>query len=313
MTRRLATALLTVGMALSAPAMAQNTANIRVGISPIEVSSEPFYAADMGYFAKNGLTADIQLQSNATVTIEGLLSGSLDVGAVGINNLEQAYAKGIPLVAIAPASIYDAARVRVISMLVRNGAAIDSAKDFEGKTIGTFPLQSMGTLAMNMWIDSNGGDSTKVKYIEVPFPATAATLQQGKIDGAVGIEPFATQAKPFARTIGPDPFSAIGKIWQVNVFVATKAWAVAHPDLVRRFAAAIRDTADWANRNPDKAIDIYVKNTKADPAVLKSISRPIFGDVLRASMLQPTIDLMVRYKQIPAAFKPEDIMYQQPK
>jgi NitT/TauT family transport system substrate-binding protein len=313
MNRLLAAALIAAVLTLPAPAIAQNTATLHIGISPIEVSSEPFYAADMGFFAKNGITADIQMQSNATVTIEALLSGSLDIGAVGINNLEQAYAKGLPLVAIAPASIYDDSKIRIISMLIRNGAAIDSAKDFEGKTIGTFPLQSMGTLAMNIWIDKNGGDSTKVKYIEVPFPATAAALQQGKIDGAVGIEPFATAAKPFARTLGPDPFSAIGKTWQVNVFVTTKAWAAAHPDLVRRYAAAIRDTGDWANKNPDKAIDIYVKNTKADPATLKAISRPIFGDVLRAAMIQPTIDLMARYKQIPAPFKPEEIMYQPPK
>jgi NitT/TauT family transport system substrate-binding protein len=293
--------------------MAQSSPTLRIGISTIEVSAEPFYAADMGFFAKNGLTPDIQVQPNAAVTINALVSGDIDVGAVGINNLEQAHAKGLAIVAIAPASGYDAAKSKIVTMLVRNGAAIESAKDFEGKTVGTFPLRSMGELAMDLWIDKNGGDSSKVKYIEIPFPATAATLQEGRIDGAIGLEPFTTQAKPFAHQIGPDPFAAIGNVWAVNVFVATKAWAQAHPDLVRRFAATIRDTADWANKNPDKAVAIFAKNTKADIATINSSARPVFLDALSAPLIQPTIDLRVRYKQIDAPFKPEELIYQAPK
>jgi NitT/TauT family transport system substrate-binding protein len=247
---------------------AQTSPTVRIGISTIEVSAEPFYAADMGFFTKNGLTPDIQIQPNAAVTINALVSGDIDVGAVGINNLE---------------------------------------------TVGTFPLRSMGELAMDLWIDKNGDDSSKVKYIEIPFPATAATLQEGRIDGAIGLEPFTMQAKPFAHQIGPDPFAAIGNIWAVNVFVATKAWATAHPDLVRRFAATIHDTADWANKNPDKAVAIFSKNTKADVATIKASARPVFLDTLSAPLIQPTIDLMLRYKQIDAPFKPDEIIYQAPK
>jgi len=56
---------------------------------------------------------------------------------------------------------------------------------------------------------------------------------------------------------------------------ATTAWADAHPDLVRRFAAAMRETALWANRNPAQSLPILVKYIKLDPQVARQVVRRV--------------------------------------
>jgi NitT/TauT family transport system substrate-binding protein len=214
---------------------------------------------------------------------------------------------------IAPTGIFDIKQGRVGYIMLRNDIPFKTAKDLEGKTIASIPLRNVGELAMDLWIDTNGGDSSKVKYVEVPFPATGPALQQGRIDGAILIEPFASQDKPFARAVGPDPMASVASFWLGGTFVTTKAWAAAHPDQVRRFAAAVAEAGQWANKNPDKSALILQKYSNVPLEMIKASSRTIFTDQLKPAMIQPTIDLLVRYKQIDASFKAEDMIYQPPK
>jgi len=303
-----------IAFGVAAPAVqAQSTTPVRIASSPIDSGAQALYATDMGFFTKAGLTTTDEIIPNGNVAVESLLSGSIDISYLGITNLEIAFAKGLPLVAIAPAGYLDSTKTRVGYLIIRNGVDVKTPKDLEGKTIASFPLKSVGELATNYWIDKNGGDSTKVKYLEVPFASTASALQAGRVDGAILIDPFATAAKSTGYVFGPDPFAAVAPLWLGGAFVTTKAWAAAHPDQVRRFIAAIRETADWANKNQDKSAVILSKYNKMDVAVINASPRVLYDSTLKAAMIQPTIDLVARYKMIDAPFKAEQIMYQAPK
>jgi NitT/TauT family transport system substrate-binding protein len=307
-----AAALLAVGF-VPGSVRAQDTTPVRIGITPIDPASTGFYAADLGLYAKDGLNASVQMMGNSGAVLEALVGGSLDIGYVGITTGETAFKKGLPIVMIAPTGIFDIKQGRVGYIMLRNDIPFKTAKDLEGKTIASIPLRNVGELAMDLWIDTNGGDSSKVKYVEVPFPATGPALQQGRIDGAILIEPFASQDKPFARAVGPDPMASVASFWLGGTFVTTKAWAAAHPDQVRRFAAAVAEAGQWANKNPDKSALILQKYSNVPLEMIKASSRTIFTDQLKPAMIQPTIDLLVRYKQIDASFKAEDMIYQPPK
>jgi NitT/TauT family transport system substrate-binding protein len=303
-----------IALGLAAPvARAQDSAPVRVASSPIDAGAEALYAADMGFFTKAGLNVTTQIIPNGNVAIESLLSGAIDVAYVGITNLEIAYKKGLPLVAIAPAGYLDSSKTRVGYLIIRNGVDVKTPKDLEGKTIASFPLKSVGELATNYWIDRNGGDSSKIKYLEVPFAATVGALQQGRVDGAILIDPFATASKSVGYVFGPDPFAAVAPVWLGGAFVTTKAWAAAHPDQVRRFVASIRETADWANKDQGKSALILSKYNQMDVAVINASPRVLYYDSLKPAMIQPTIDLVARYKMIDAPFKAEEIIYQAPR
>jgi NitT/TauT family transport system substrate-binding protein len=47
-------------------------------------------------------------------------------------------------------------------------------------------------------IDANGGDSSTLSYVEIPFPAQPAALAAGRVDGVFEVEPsFGAAAKTF--------------------------------------------------------------------------------------------------------------------
>jgi ABC-type nitrate/sulfonate/bicarbonate transport system substrate-binding protein len=67
--------------------------------------------------------------------------------------------------------------------------------------------------------------------------------------------------------------------------------------LVNRFAAAMRETAIWANQNRNHAASaqILVKYAKIDPSLVASMIRAQYGVHLTTAILQPEIDVTARY------------------
>ena len=312
---KLITALLAVVLMLgtTAFARAQDLPAVRVAVLPNDGAGEPYYAVDMGFFTKAGLNVTVQTLSNPNGVIEGLVSNSVDIAFVPTTAFEGAFKKGLPLIAVAPAGIFDSTKGRVAFIMIRNGVTVNGPKDLEGKIIGTPVLLGVTQLATSLWMDKNGADSTRVKYVEVPFAASAAAMQQGRVDGVLMLEPFATAAKSVAHLVGPDPYTAIGSGWLGGVFISTNAYASSHPDVIRRFAAAMRETSDCANKNPAKSAVILSKYTSVDLATINASTRVRFQSALTPAMLQPTIDLMVRYKLIDGPVRAEDMIYQPPK
>jgi ABC-type amino acid transport substrate-binding protein len=49
-------------------------------------------------------------------------------------------------------------------------------------------------IAARVRIDANGGDSSTVKFVELPFSAVLAALEAGRIDAGVTAKPFLGQA-----------------------------------------------------------------------------------------------------------------------
>ena len=108
---------------------------IRVGLIPTDFAGEPWYAKDMGFFAKHGLDAEISEMSNGSVIASAVAGGSLDVGFSNIPSIAIAHGKGLPFIYLAGANLYDAAGPTIGQLVVPRASPIKIAKDFEGKTI----------------------------------------------------------------------------------------------------------------------------------------------------------------------------------
>jgi len=111
------------------------------------------------------------------------------------------------------------------------------------------PLRGIGELMASAWIDKNGGDSTTVHFIELPFQQSEAALAQGRADAATGSSrssPSRERRRAFLRT----PTRSSVRTTHHRIFRRFGVGASAS-DVVSRFAAAIRETALWANKNTD--------------------------------------------------------------
>jgi ABC-type nitrate/sulfonate/bicarbonate transport system substrate-binding protein len=300
----LALALVLVGT----PATSQTGETITVAFPTVDPGSEPLYAAEMGFFQKAGLNVTLEPLANGGAIASGVASGSIDIGLSNVIAIETAHQKGIPFVVVAPGSDNIASLPSNVLIVAKN-SPLQKASDLNGKIIATTPLHGIGDLLISAWIDKNGGDSSTVKFIEIPFPQAEAVVTQGRADASLSVEPFITQAKADTRIFG-NVFAVLDDGYLITAFFANASWAQAHPALIARFAAAVRQTADWANKNQAKSAEILAKYAKVDPDVVKQTIRSHYATTLTAKQLQATIDTAAHYKYLDGAFPASDIIFQ---
>ena len=297
-TRARALTLAVSGAALAAlrtPAGAQTNPTLRLGVLPVESAAEAHYARDLGYFAQGGLDVTIQAMPNTPDIVAAVVGGALDIGYTTIDSVASIHSHGIPVVVIAPATDYiDPMTLKTAGILVRPDSAIHSAKDLAGKTIALPALHSLGTTAASVWIDKSGGDSSAVKYVEIPFPAEPAALESGRVDAIFEVEPFFGAAGQHNRVL-MEGYTAIAKHFLLNLWVAKADWAKAHGDLVSRFAAVIHRTAVWANAHQSDSGAILAKYTKIPEKAIATMVRSHYAEELRADLMQPGIDASAKY------------------
>lgn len=308
MKRRTALAALAAAAAAPTRIFAQAAPEVRVLVVNVEAAGQAFYAKDLGIFDKDGLNVSISSAATGGAIIAAVTAGAADIGYANAVSAAVAFKNGAPITFIAPAIVDD--HTKAYSWLVvAKDSPIKTARDLDGKTIGITGLRSLGEFAVRAWIDKNGGDSSKSKYLELPFPAILAALEQNRIDAGFDIEPFYSDAKDATRSIGL-PYEGINGTFVASVWFASQAWAKAHPQLVRSFASAVREAGAWSNGTTiDKTVPIIAKYTKIDSAIVAKMGKSVFAPVLTPALVQPTIDLAAKYKAIEAPFSAQDVIF----
>jgi NitT/TauT family transport system substrate-binding protein len=306
---RCAIAFVAIGALASAtlpPAGAQTLPTLHIATGGKETDAEVFYAADLGFFTKAGINADISVMQNGAAIGSAVASGALQVGSSSTLIIANAVAKGLPFVFIAPGGQYNDA-TPALALVVPAGSPIQTAKELSGKTIGVLALRGIDQSSAMKWIDDNGGDSAAVKFVEIPPPEMTNALARGTVDAAQLAEPFLSGAAKTVRVIGKS-YGAVAKSWMVAGWFATSDWVAQNPDLVRRFDEAMRMSADWANANPVKAAAILSKYSKANLDRIHTV----YGRTLDAALIAPVIDVGMKYKTLAKPVTPADLIAKLP-
>jgi NitT/TauT family transport system substrate-binding protein len=298
--RARATGLLLGGAALPALASragAQALTPLRVITLPIEAGAEAYFATQLGYFAKAGLDVEIVPASNGGASAAAVAGNGVEIGYADMVSIATARAKGVPFVVVAPAALHVSA-APTTELLVAANSPIKTARDLEGKVVAGSGLGTISGYSPRAWIDQNGGDSTKVKFVELAFPAMQAALDAGRVDAVMIAEPFLSAAKKVDRVIG-SPYDAVSKAFLVSAYFTMEPWAKDHADVLNRFVGAIYDTAAWANKNRAKSADYLIQYSKIDPAAVGAMTRVQFGEHLTPAMLQPVVNVAAKYGDFP--------------
>jgi NitT/TauT family transport system substrate-binding protein len=123
------------------------------------------------------------------------------------------------------------------------------------------------------------GDSSTIKFVEIPFPAMSAAIAAGRVDSAWITEPFLTLAKQQNHVLHYG-MNAISPQFLIGEWFTTRQWADGHTDALRRFRAVMSEVAGWANADHPKSAELLAKYTGLDPVLIASITRAQYGDRL---------------------------------
>src|SRR4051794_11031305 len=95
MKRGAALALIAVAGAAPRVANAQAEELIRVGNGPFEANGAAYYAAEMGFFKRNGLNVEVTVSGSGSATLAAVIGGSLHVGGGNPLPVAQARQRGL--------------------------------------------------------------------------------------------------------------------------------------------------------------------------------------------------------------------------
>ena len=296
MRRSTFTALLGGAAALPTVARAQSLVPLRIATPGGDTYAEPFYALDEGFLARAGFEGQLTLLNNAGAVTAAVAGGSVDVGIGDMIGIANAVNHGIPLQVFAGAGLYRTDSATTF-LCVDANSPIRQAKDLEGKTVTVVTLVGLGTSSTKAWLTQNGADLSKIKFIELPQSEMPPALQRDLVQAAVLVEPFYTSVKSSIRVLGK-PYDAVAKEFLICQWIATTDWLAKNAAGARKLVGAIYETARWANTHHDESLPIIAKYNKIDPERIRGIVRAAYATRVGPDLIQPVIDVGVRYKTI---------------
>jgi NitT/TauT family transport system substrate-binding protein len=289
-------------------AEAQSVTDLKAAGVPEESATPVLWAQQSGLFRRNGLAVELDPQRSGTAIAAGVAGGGYQIGKSSIIPLITAFAKGIPFVLVAPGGLYRASKPH-IAMIVAKDSPITTAAGMNGKTLGVSALDDLYTLGIKTWIDKNGGDSTTLKIVELPLPAITDAIVTGRIDAGGSATPAlsASLASGKVRVLA-HMFDAIAPEFMYTAWFSTKSYVASEPTLVRAFSQAERQAAAYVNEHPAQTVGDLSKFTGIGADIIAKMTRAQMGTTLDPKLIQPVVDVCVRYKVIPAPINAADMI-----
>lgn len=218
---------------------------------------------DKGFFKARGLELSYVPGAGGGDAIRNILSGQADVAFTDPSSFFAALDKGEKLRAI-----YDIYPQNVFNVVSLKSQNITKPSDLKGKKIGVYGLASGTRLNLQLMLSQAGLTEADVTIV-VTGLLNFAPLMQGQVD--------ATAATDTGLLVGK--LKGLGEVNvmevknSVNVssdfFVVREETYQQKKELLKKFLAAYRDSAQWMIDNPQEAANLAVKRAidGSNPAI----------------------------------------------
>jgi NitT/TauT family transport system substrate-binding protein len=254
------------------------------------------FGMQKGFFARHGLKLSLQSSQGGAATLPALVSNKIQVAGSNVVSLLVAASKKLPIEAIAPGTSANARGSRDFgALMVAKGSPIRSVRDLAGKTIAINTLHNIAEVVVKASLQKAGVDPKGVKLAEVDFPDMAPALDKHQVDAAFLIEPFVTIARQAGDRIVDYSYVTTESGMQVGAYAVTRQFASRNADVVRRYRAAVGDTARYLDAHPDEFRSFLSQQAKTPAKLARTMVLPHFTTALNQASLQRTAGLVQRF------------------
>lgn len=269
---------------------------------PTDGTKALLYARKTNLFAKHGLSVDVGSMSTGAAIYAAVLGGAAEFGSGNLFSVFSAFARGVPLRIVAPATMYVSANSDTF-LIVRKDDPIHSARDLNGKTVGVGSVRDSDDFATRGWVSLNGGDGQSLHAVELPPAQLAAALDAGRVDASVVRPPFLTvaMASQKYRQLGK-PFDSIGQRFLLSCWVATTDYIGKNAALVGGFSATLNEAARYVNAHQAETVDLVAAFTGQDPALIARGVRSTMAESITLADVQRPLDFALRNGLIEKTF-----------
>jgi NitT/TauT family transport system substrate-binding protein len=310
MIRRVLAVLAVALSCTMAPAGGEPSApvTVRIASSPNDDVTPILYAMHAGLFAKAGLDVVFQKANSGSAVAAAVACGAIDIGKSSMIPLINAHVRGIAFVLVAPSSLHRSTSPDAGIVVAANGP-VRRAQDLDGQVVSVAGLNDLTWLGTHAWVDKNGGDSSTIRFIEIPGSSVLSALEQGRIAAGTLSEPYITQdVRTGKARLLVDMLNGIAPRLLEAAWFTTVDYAAKNRDAVARFTSVVQQASAYCNRHPSETIGLVAAFTGIDPQTFKEIHRTYFATALLPGDIQPLIDAAAKYKLIPQAFDARELL-----
>jgi len=282
---------------LFAQGSAEAQHRIKIGCTATSDCASAMIAVDEGIFRRHGIEAEmIRIGINSNIPA-ALLSNSIQIGGPTSSVFLQAADGGLPIVAVAGASVMSPETNPNVSVFVRNGLTLTKPQDFVGKKVGAPGLGAYLHVLFVKWLMEGGVDPSKVNFVEVSFPTMLDVVRSQAVDAVLTSEPIVSRMLAAnVGTVGARYVAALNRTDPIIFYAASRAWATQNPQAVASFRAAIAEAAKIVNSDDDKATQAIAKFTGQQIELVRSVRRSVAQPDLKAGDLLWWIEVMKQQK-----------------
>lgn len=216
-----------------------------------------YAAIEKGWYKDAGLKVKI-VEPAAGGVEQVVAAGNADFGISVQESVIPARAEGVPVVSIGTIIQHNDS-----SLMMLSSEGVKRPKDLAGKTYGGFG-GALETALIKQLVSCDGGDASKVKFVEVGNVDYLVGMEQDRFDFAWVFESWDVIR---ARDVEKTPVSTLLFIdylkcipdWYTPLFITSEKMAKEHPETVRKFMEATAKGYDYAISNPGEAGQALLK------------------------------------------------------
>ncbi|MFE6194186.1 ABC transporter substrate-binding protein [Streptomyces sp. NPDC057838] len=251
------------------------TTSVKVGIVPV-LDVAPIYLGEKkGFYADRGIELELSPAQGGAAIVPGVVSGQFQFGFSNTTSLLVARSKNVPVKAVvngAASTGEDGADFAAIT--VRKGSPLTSAKQLEGKKAAVNTLNNICDTSIKESVRKDGGDPSRVEFVEMPFDQMPAALDGGQVDAACTPEPALATVKAAGGKEIASNFHDVSPDLTVAMYFTSQQYAAKNPGVVKRFREATVASLKYADSHPEEVRQILTTYTKIPTTLLEQLTLP---------------------------------------
>lgn len=271
----------------SASGAASGDTAITLSITLAAPTSAPVYLAQsLGYFKQEGLNVNVSIIPNS---YQSLAAAQIQFGLIGVSQVMQAAAQGVPLQQIcltqtSPSYVLAVSQKTLSAKGITTSMSLkETLTKLQGEEVTEVGgAVNPGSVLLASLLKQNGLPSDWIKVVsETSNTAATASFMSGQV-GVV----FQPQPQPdalLAKVPGRIIFNTAGSSLFANLngtpwsgIAASTSYLDAHPDVAKEVCAAIGKADDYATANPAQAAKDIQPQMTAYPVSLLATALPTY-------------------------------------
>jgi len=239
-------------LAMILPATAAD--KVVMSVFPSTVAAPSSVGLVKGYFTEQGIDLESQWTTRGIDTIQGLVTGQVDMGVASLTPVLAARANGLPIVIIGLHS-HGFPGYLVAS---KKNAHLTRLEDFKGKRIGV-PVGTGIHTVLLMAIEKSGMKPSDFRIENTRVTDMPAAMQGDGFDAALGWIPYSTRVVAMGNgkvVMTPEQFEKLAGVTYPMVLITSEDTIKNKPEVLQRFMNAWAKSEKFVDQERNETVRI---------------------------------------------------------